>query len=1414
VSGGTDQLHRFNPVLSPDSFLVDETPLHDLLSMSREYAAALTFLNDRGEPQGHWNELFDRDESLVIARVLALALDHRERQFLDDWTATRRRDLARALVELARWLDAWREALSNLEGLGATRLAQRVIGPQSNPGADGMAGYLEEWLAPFLGQEPQAPAVSEPADHMRSMRAVYFTLLRAIENARMAAQAELERSLETKTHEPAAALLIALLQVFQRVRARINRFTGRRLDFYYHDVLRLAPRPAVPDSVHLVFGRDKTFAADVVVPEGQRFTAGPGPDGEMVQFEAPYPLLVTAAQVVALKTLRLSRDRAIWPERALGFATGLTAAEYAADIGPEDLLERDCAPLLGGEVPGAVAVERFATIGLAISAPILGLEQGERTVRLTLEFSFADAGLRAPRRCVVTEADQPAAELQRRVFAVSAIGHADRVGADADAFFTAVDRWIARWRRASPIATGPVDGRHRLAEARARASGFFLALEQMIVDWLGPGIRAPAAVAERRLLVQDVESATELGAFHTALGRLLARWLLWDQVRLVPLDLLRIRKASGVFTDAEHHLQPPPDQPEPDSRPGEPRMRRMHRSADFEKDPVVLLLRDKGALRPGGPDRLRARIREELFSAALKAEVSTALGWFEVIDPKPQPSDAGETPAADGCGTLTLLLRLSNEDPATTVCTPDVHGPQWPGDAPILRLTMTRRARLCPFSLFEGAVLTSVALVVGVRGLRRLTAYNQLGQLDPSKAFLPFGPLPDTASYLAVGSPEPARKTVTRYRLNLNWAALPPGGLAGYYADYGEPDLTDAAFKVKCSILRDGRWVEVGAEQSLFALDPRSREAEATHSLEVSPSGLRGYWRPTDGAALLDQNTRGGFVKIGLSAPDVGFGHQHYPVVLADAMSLRVKNRKAALPNPPYTPLLARMTLDYEARSRIVMKPPAPGEAVVEGERVLHIHPFGVKEIYPAAAERVHGVLPGFEPDGQLLIGLDADQLQGTLTLLFELREDTATESKARSQAGRVIDWAWLADDVWHPLDRNQVLSDTTRGFQRSGIVILDLPDGPTKGNRILPGDLFWLGVGSNDASDHFAGLQGVHAQALRVVRVLGATVPEAALPPRTLDARSASIPGVLSIRQPAAGFGLRAAETVRQEWTRVSERLRHKMRASTPWDYERLVLEQHPNVFMVKCLPNLAPDTGEFAPGKVLVVVAPTAPRNDPLYSTRALQLSALALDRIENFVRRHASPQADIAVRNVTYEYIQVRCKVLLKPQAQFGNVLSVINTAIVEYLSPWHDGGYQACLDWTVRSDDIEACIRAVAGVQSAGAISLIHVVEGGPDGIGIEYHYEDTAPPEDATTDRPGAGAAGLAPAIVRARYPWSLALPIPEHIIEVMLGVDDEPRRTGIADHVAGATQFATPGLQIGATFVLGRDGSERERVPS
>ena len=119
----------------------------------------------------------------------------------------------------------------------------------------------------------------------------------------------------------------------------------------------------------------------------------------------------------------------------------------------------------------------------------------------------------------------------------------------------------------------------------------------------------------------------------------------------------------------------------------------------------------------------------------------------------------------------------------------------------------------------------------------------------------------------------------------------------------------------------------------------------------------------------------------------------------------------------------------------------------------------------------------------------------------------------------------------------------------------------------------------------------------------------------------------VKSVSQPYASFGGRAVESDDVFYTRVSERLRHKNRCITAWDYERIILEAFPNVHKVKCIPH-ADGVHWLVPGNVLIVVFPDLKNKnamDPLQP----KVDANTISRITAYIQDRTGKQVTVKVK-----------------------------------------------------------------------------------------------------------------------------------------------------------------------------------------
>ncbi|WP_420238189.1 hypothetical protein ACOBR2_00845 [Telmatobacter bradus] len=772
--------------------------------------------------------------------------------------------------------------------------------------------------------------------------------------------------------------------------------------------------------------------------------------------------------------------------------------------------------------------------------------------------------------------------------------------------------------------------------------------------------------------------------------------------------------------------------------------------------------------------------------------VTTASGWYAI---KSYGVSIPSTSLPDHLYQLVFQITLGADAPALCPCSPQIHGNSFATNLPVLRFCLNPQATIYGYSLFQDLNVEEIDIESKVSDASRMVAWNQFGQLDPSKPFMPFGPLPNTNSYMIFGNYDCARMSLTYLSVNIEWGDLPyaPEGFGEYYRTYGKGYENDA-FVGRLSVLRDGRWSPSQEENEAVVrlfYGSNGQSVSATRHLKMNIL----HWFKhidltlTEEQYRYDQKARGGFFRIDLAGPECAFGHRDYPLLLTttlteNARASRFKRAARSLPPPPYTPLINRISFSYTAIANISLS--TGNETSLFAEKAFLIHPFGVEAV---ARNKAWSFLPRIDFDGNLLIGFSASDRCGVLTLLFYLREDSAS---TLATAQEPVYWFYLTSDKWQLLDATRILSDTTDGFLTSGIVTLDLPADIDRNNTVMPSNLYWLRASAHRKFTSFCSLYTVRAQALTVTRKLTDQAPvvlPTALPPGSIKGPVNSIPGLRSVVQLRPSSGGQERETALQQRTRSAERLRHKVRAVTPWDYERLVLDAFPEVFKVKCFPAMTSKTGMLPqPGSVLVVVVPRQPQGclSPIFDPL---LDVITLKRIRDYLRLCSSPQVSIEVRNPAYERVLIRGIVRLKPEAmrQRGVWLDNLNQTLMEYISPWSKAGPTPRFGWSFQKDEVEAFIRKLHYVSSVTQFSMLHLTQ---DEKGL-YRLDDTARP-DLGSVQSGVDSMGCRKDLQRVSplYPWSIAIPNATNIIEATGAVNDTelpPVVTGIGKLVIGNT---------------------------
>ncbi len=634
-----------------------------------------------------------------------------------------------------------------------------------------------------------------------------------------------------------------------------------------------------------------------------------------------------------------------------------------------------------------------------------------------------------------------------------------------------------------------------------------------------------------------------------------------------------------------------------------------------------------------------------------------------------------------------------------------------PGFRPVLNPQLWQKQKIAyPYRYLKDLVITGLKVSVKVRGMRNLILENDQGILDPAKPFMPFGAIPKAGSAFLIGSSEVFSKTLDSLRLDVTWVDLPQETFLAYYSEYGD-DLkpTDNQyFTANAEFLKDGAWQSGGSAEALFSdigggsILPSENRC-FSYPLKESNTAILPRNRELGNFSRYQAGMRQGFMRFQLNQ---SFGHAAYPIVLAKAA---ISPKTNSVPNAPYTPQISGLTLGYEAHEEIdFQRYNADAELV---EKVFQLWPFGYRQSWPAFSEGnpvFHRLLPHFEvtgsndqpqlAQGTLYVGfnkLDLSAGAKNLSLLVQLAEGSADPELPVEP----VVWSYLVDDEWHDFKSTEILADGTNGLLRSGIIRFAMPKTMSDNNSLLPAGVHWIKVSVARNSTAVCKLIALHTQALTVTMEDQGNDPTHLATPLaagTISKLKERLAAVKKVAQPYASFGGRMAENDSEFNVRVSERLRHKGRAVTLFDYERLVLQQFPDIYKVKCI-NHSSRQQEHVPGSVRVIVVPDL-RNrnavDPLKPMASLD----TLDQIHDYLDELTNDFTQLEVSNPDYEAIRVQFQVRFHQGYDEGYYLSQVVQDIQDYLSPWlHDDSADIRFGGTIHRSKVLLFVEQLAYVD---------------------------------------------------------------------------------------------------------------------
>ena len=582
--------------------------------------------------------------------------------------------------------------------------------------------------------------------------------------------------------------------------------------------------------------------------------------------------------------------------------------------------------------------------------------------------------------------------------------------------------------------------------------------------------------------------------------------------------------------------------------------------------------------------------------------------WFKIENPSNNDSQ--------------LQLHLKDEDPATVPFNPEIHeGIAIETSFPVLKI-VAKNGLLSTFGFGK------INFKVVVSNYKQFKLFSDTGTIDHTKSFEPFGLIPKNGHSITFSSKEFFQKRGAKGHIDI---------IANDDSSIESGDKTWSIYShTKLEYLSNGEWFKhaVGEEnwESVDEEFPLHNNGpidfDATEDEALTPSHTNGYFK-----IILDSTNYEGETYL----------------------NQFITESKKEMPNLPYIPTINKVTFSYEAN------------AESKDVQIFNIHPQGYEKITGIN----YKILPEIANEGELFIGIRDIEAGNALSLLFQVAEGSANPRQLPID----LKWAYLEGNSWTNFNTKSI-GDETNGLTQSGIVKIQTPEHLNLENQtILPKGIWWLKIEIAERVDAICHLIGIHTQALKAVLFdhdNNGLEFEENLTPKAVSKLLKPKNEIKKIEQPYPSFYGRLKDTDALFYQRASERLRHKERAISIWDYETLILDNFPEVFKVKCLNHYRYDTDEIHNSSAgYVTIIPVAKGLDtdlPVYWKPIVSIGSMK--RIKTFIESKGSPHTRINVKPPKLEQLEVIFN--YKHHDVLGADSRLYEQRLIEtinkFLSPW--------------------------------------------------------------------------------------------------------------------------------------------------
>ena len=632
-------------------------------------------------------------------------------------------------------------------------------------------------------------------------------------------------------------------------------------------------------------------------------------------------------------------------------------------------------------------------------------------------------------------------------------------------------------------------------------------------------------------------------------------------------------------------------------------------------------------------------------------QFSSAEGWTE-------HSCTCEIKMEDGHHWLSFEITISSDGTLPAPCMEETHG--MTTGHPALRILTSEE--LCPYDWATKLKFDAVKIETTVSAIRNFTFYNELGQVDTSQPFQPFGLQTEKGSWFLFGNEEMGLKPLKEVRLKGNWKKLPEtetefNRLYKSYSAAAGQTIDTHSFTISTEWQQDGKWhtCQEKGEKSVQRLFASLSQVEVIFNFpKKSLLTCSNVFVPYEYS-----RDRDGFFRATLLSPSIGFGMDAYRTLFTQTMihnsRCKEKNRKE-LPLEPITPLLADVELSYIASEETTLADMADSSI-----RLSRITALSEQEVFPMNDTGEQPFLPAFVADNQLYFAFLRAKGEQTVRIYLDMVLPKENRPFNSPQPGKVtkLTWEFWNGNVWSPIALDAIRVEETQGLTQSGFIEIRLPEKIKDSHTDQQGRAWLRAAVTGDLSSSLA-IRNIRTNYILLTAQNSDGFP---LPAETIQGTIEPDERIESIFQPLPGFGGRPAETNTDTTIRQSSRISNRHRTITIKDYERLVLENFPEVDKVQCLS--VPQ--EKGISEIDLVVFSRAEDN------RYFLSPAWKLSEIQRTIRQYTPSFVSLRVINPVYEQVKVYCKAILWDKVQDeGKALRQLVVLAQNYLAPWYRKG----------------------------------------------------------------------------------------------------------------------------------------------